>query len=192
MPGGAACMTGSDCRSALCAGTACADTCCSTAQSSVECAPGAECGYGAFPGAGFDVHFVAFCATGRGSGANQSACSTNGQCLSNLCAFDGRCHDSCRNSSDCGGPSQECGYAIPSLSMAAIVSACSSSMGTGAQGASCQGNGQCQSGFCDATSMQCTDVCYGDADCTFAGWRCRPQVVALPGGGSYSVLACGS
>jgi hypothetical protein len=192
MAGGAPCSTGSDCRSGLCSGTACADTCCSTQLSALECTPGAVCGYANFPGVAFDVHYAAFCASGRGAGPNQSACSSNAQCASNLCPIDGRCHSACRSSADCGDATQHCAYAIPNLAAPAIVAVCSAASGTGAEGASCQGNGDCASGFCDLTPHQCTDVCFGDGDCHFAGWRCRPGVVALPGGGSYSVLACGS
>jgi hypothetical protein len=192
MAGGAPCSTGSDCRSGICSGTACADTCCSTALSALECAPGAACGYADFPGSAFDVHYVAFCAAGRGVGANQSACSGNAQCTSNLCPIDGRCHSACRTSSDCGDATQHCAYAIPNLAAPAIVAVCSASSGAGVEGASCQGNGDCASGFCGLIAHQCTDVCFADTDCHLAGWRCRPEVVALPGGGSYSVLACGS
>ena len=38
----------------------------------------------------------------------------------------------------------------------------------------------------------CTDVCFANTDCTaVTGWRCRPETVAVSGGGSYSVLCCG-
>jgi len=74
----------------------------------------------------------------------------------------------------------------------AIVAVCSSALGTGVEGSSCQGDGDCLSGFCDTTSsMQCTDVCFADSDCTVDGWRCRPEVAVL-GQVSFSFLACGS
>jgi hypothetical protein len=189
--GGAPCGSDGDCRSALCAGSACADPCCSTAQSASQCAANTACTFGTFPGRTFDALYTAYCAVPPGAASNGAACSTDARCRSGLCTLN-RCHDACRNSSDCGAPSEECGYALPSLSAGVIVSACSASPGTGAQGAPCQGNQGCQSGFCSALSMSCTDVCYADSDCTARGWRCRPEVLTFPGGGNYSVLACGS
>jgi hypothetical protein len=188
--GGAACGADTDCRSGLCAAASCADTCCSTAQSAVECSGGTSCQFGIFPGETFDVHYAAYCAPAAGTGANGSSCTSSSQCLGNLCAT-GSCHDACRNSADCGSSSQECGYAISPDSTSALIAACSSSLGTGAEGNSCENNNECQSGFCDATSNQCTDVCYADSDCTAGEWHCRPEVVVL-GGVSFSYLACGS
>jgi hypothetical protein len=46
-------------------------------------------------------------------------------------------------------------------------------------------------GFCDPTAKVCTDICFADTDCK-SGWRCRPEMVSPQGGGSYSVLACGT
>jgi hypothetical protein len=40
--------------------------------------------------------------------------------------------------------------------------------------------------------MKCTSVCFTNADCTTSGWTCRPEQVTVSGGGSYSVLACGT
>jgi hypothetical protein len=187
---GATCASDSDCRSGLCAGTSCADTCCSTAQSATECSAGTSCQFGTFPGKTFDVHYAAYCAPAPGTGTNGTSCTSSSQCIGDLCA-SGSCHDACRNSADCGSSSQECGYAISPVATSALIAACSSSLGTGAEGSSCQNNNGCQSGFCDATSNQCTDVCYSDSDCTVEGWRCRPEVVVL-GGVSFSYLACGS
>jgi hypothetical protein len=108
--------------------------------------------------------------------------------LANLC-FGATCRNACRNSSDCS-TGQECGYTLPTTS--SFVSLCSGSLGTRPEGTSCQGNTDCQSGFCDSTSLQCTDVCYSDTDCTVDTWRCRPEVVVLAGGVRLSYLACGS
>jgi len=186
--GGAPCGVDSDCRSGICAGQACADTCCSTAHAQADCSPGATCAFGAFPGKSFDVHYTAYCAPASGAGANGASCTGNGQCLAALCAV-GTCHDACRSSTDCGSTSEECAYAI--LPSFAIVTACATSPGSGEEGTSCQSDAACQSGFCDAASGLCTDVCFADTDCTADGWRCRPEMMALPGGASYSVLACG-
>jgi hypothetical protein len=189
--GGAQCSSDSNCRSGLCAGASCADTCCSAAEAQAECAPGETCAFGPFPGRTFDTHLTAFCSTPPGIGANGSACANSSQCASGLCApqtFGMACHDACRNSADCGSSTQECGY---SVAMSAVVTVCSASPGTATEGSSCANNGDCQSGFCDSASSQCTDVCFADTDCTVDGWRCRPEVVVLAGA-SFSFLACGS
>jgi hypothetical protein len=189
--GGAACVADSDCRSGLCAASVCADVCCSSAQVATACAPGQSCLFGTFPGRSFDKRFVAYCANPSGSAASGTACSADIMCFTGLCgASDGKCHDACRDSADCRSPAQECGYSIPNLStLSSLVSVCSNSPGQGAQGAACPNNNGCQSGFCDATTMRCTDVCYADSDCTVPGWRCRPQLLPPT---PYSVLACGS
>jgi hypothetical protein len=189
--GGAGCAADSDCRSGLCDGSSCADVCCSSAEVASHCAVGEACLFGTFPGRSFDKRFVAYCATPTGSAGSGAPCSADVMCSTGICgAADNKCHDACRNSSDCGSPSQECAYSIPNLNtLSSLVSACASSLGQGAQGAACQNNNGCQSGFCDATSKQCTDVCYGDSDCTVSGWRCRPQLLPPT---PYSVLACGS
>lgn len=190
--GGASCGADSDCRSGLCAASACADVCCSTAQAASQCAAGSTCRFGVFPGRAFDTRYTALCGVGTdGSGETGASCTADADCRSGLCAPDKACHDACRNSSDCGTPTLECGYALPNFNTSAFITACSKALGTGAMGARCQGNGGCQSGFCDATSMQCTDVCYADSDCTLSGWRCRPEAVILFNH-SYSLLACGT
>jgi hypothetical protein len=189
--GASSCSADSDCRSGLCAGTSCADTCCSAAMAQAECAPGGTCAFGPFPGRSFDTHLTAYCSAAPGTGANGSACASSSQCLGGLCAPQGLvmvCHDACRNSADCGSSTQECGYGI---AMSAIVTVCSASPGAAIEGSSCTGNSECQSGFCDAASNRCTDVCFADTDCTVDGWRCRPEVAVLAGA-SFSFLACGS
>jgi hypothetical protein len=189
--GGGVCTGDGDCRSGLCAGSVCADVCCSTAQGASQCAAGATCQFGTFPGRSFDSRYVPHCAVAAGNGGNGAACgAADTACRSALCAIDNRCHDACRNSADCGSAAQECAYAVPNLTAGDIITGCKASPGTGAQGASCQNDQGCQSGFCDPTSMQCTDVCYADSDCE-PGWRCRPELVTLLGK-TYSVLACGS
>jgi hypothetical protein len=191
--GGGGCEADADCRSGLCTSSGCADVCCSTAQSSTECAPNDVCQYGTFPGrSSLDNVFVSFCAPPGGTGPTGTACTMASECRSALCTPDGHCHDACRDSLDCGDPTLECGYEFPNLSVSQIVSVCETSPGTGAQGAACKGNGDCQSGFCDAKSTECTDVCYTDADCTAPGWRCRPDVMLMFGMKSFSVFACGS
>ncbi len=193
--GGASCGGDSDCRSGLCAGGVCTDVCCSTAQSASECASGTSCQFRTFPGrVAADSVFVASCAPAGGSAPTGTSCSSGATCLSGLCAPDRACHDACRNTSDCKDPALECGYAFPGFNVAQIVSVCESSLGTAThapQGATCQDNYGCQSGFCDAMSKQCTDVCYADADCTPPGWRCRADVTLSFNMHTYSVFACG-
>jgi hypothetical protein len=195
--GGSSCANNSDCRSGFCAGTSCADTCCSTGQASSQCASGTTCRFGNFPGGvAFDKNYVAYCDTSQGNGQNGSGCSSNNSCRSSLCASDPSnvCHDACRNSAECGSQ-QACQYVLPqpAATPAPVVAACFSSQGNTPQGGSCNPTGStCQSGFCDPNASVCTDVCFANSDCTKTGWRCRPETVPLQGGGSYSVLACGT
>jgi hypothetical protein len=189
--GGTACDGDGACRSGLCANGTCADTCCSVAPSGTACAPGTVCRYGAFPGIAFDVHDAAHCAPPAGMVANGAVCQAASDCQSGLCVglLPSRCRDACRSSTDCGA-GHICGYALVSSgSSSDVVAGCENSQGSAAEGASCQSNGDCQTGFCGA-SHQCTDVCFADTDCTYTGWRCRPETVQF--GGSYSVLCCGS
>jgi hypothetical protein len=194
LTGGSSCESDGACRSALCVSGTCADVCCSTAQSAKECANGDVCQFGTFPGRSFDKAFVPFCAPGVGTAPSGSACTADSTCLSGLCPPEHTCHDACRSTADCTGTSVECGYAFPGLGVTQIVAVCEASAGTVSQaeeGAPCNGNDTCLSGFCDAKSMKCTDVCYTDADCTPAGWRCRPDVSLTFGSMTYSVFACG-
>jgi hypothetical protein len=191
--GGAACTTGRDCRSGLCAGNTCADTCCSTAASSTECSSGNQCRFGTFPGTpAFDQNYVASCGHG-GTRGNGQTCQLNSDCQSALCNGT-NCANACRNTAECAGSGQACAYIGPANSNSTIAACYAGppTPGTGTQGASCGTDGDCQSLFCDTTSKQCSDVCFANSDCTKSGWRCRPESVQIPGGaGSVWVLLCG-
>jgi hypothetical protein len=190
--GGTSCAANAECRSGLCAGSKCADPCCST-NATASCAPGTSCRFGNFPGAtSFDKSYVASCGS-AGSGANGSTCNVPSDCKSELCDsnFNGNCRNACRNTADCGSASVSCAYIVVTGNNG-IVAACFPQAGNAAEGATCTQDSDCQSQFCDPTAKQCTDVCFANSDCTKAGWRCRPEVVTVQAGGSYSVLACGS
>jgi hypothetical protein len=193
--GGASCPNGNrDCRSGLCEGNGyCADTCCSTNGSTTECS-GTECRFADFPGlASFDQSFVAWCGSG-GTKGNGATCSQPSDCESDLCIGDisGNCSNACRNTGDCGGQGQACAYGTIEGDIG-VIAACTPGGGNKAEGQPCTSDTECQSLFCDTTgSMECTDVCFADSDCTVTGWKCRPEQVQIEGGGSYSVLACGS
>jgi hypothetical protein len=197
--GGASCTSNSQCRSGLCAGNTCADTCCSTNGSSTECAAGNYCRFTNFPGtAKPDQNFSANCGPSPGTRPNASMCNGNTDCRSELCASDtsfsnAYCHNACRGSSDCGSQGA-CAYVGDSGN---VLAACVLSNGNLQDGQSCNPmNDTCQTGFCSSSSLQCTDVCFSDADCTKSGWHCRPEsltvIVMGSPAGTYSVLACGS
>jgi hypothetical protein len=169
--GGATCSTNSDCRSGLCASHACADTCCSATLGSTECGGGAACRVAAFAGVGFDTHVAPSC--GPSSSCNGSF----------LCG-------PCRNTTQCA-PGQGCEYLPTSLGSKDIAATCVATTSVLGEGVHCTGNANCASGFCDPNSNECTDACFADADCTLSGWHCRPEVVQVQSGGSYSVLCCG-
>jgi hypothetical protein len=169
--GGAACQSNGDCRSGVCAGSMCADTCCSAAGSSSECATGTACRPGTFPGAGFDVHAAAICGAAI------------------TCGNGPQCNRPCRNTADCSA-GQAC-YYLPAILSKDIVAACTTADGAGAEGSRCTSDFQCASNFCDPTTMQCSDVCFANTDCTFDAWHCRPALISLATGGTDTVLTCG-
>jgi hypothetical protein len=196
--GGQACSGGGECRSGLCAGNACADTCCSA--NGGECATGTTCRFTAFPGSGFDTHTSANCGLSFGIRQNGSSCTFDSDCISNMCGAVGgvgtnTCHAPCRSTANCGGGTQACGYVLPNPSPSNdVVAACVAGGGTAPEGSSCNpsaSTNNCFSGFCAQASSECTDVCAATGDCTKAGWRCRPELEPVQGGGSFSVLACG-
>jgi hypothetical protein len=203
--GGASCGTGENCRSGLCDTNSmtCIDTCCSSGSASTDCATGQTCQFDAFPGAtSIDKNYSAFCAVPVGTHTDGQTCNNgNIDCQSNLCASfppdpTVACRGACRSTSDCGA-NEDCEYILPPGQTAnpmPIVAACAPPQGTGmlAEGAACNTtNDDCQ-GFCDPNTSLCTDVCFANSDCTMTTWRCRPETVPVSGGGSYSVLCCGS
>ena len=192
---GQACSVPSDCRSGLCVGGACVDTCCSAAYSRGECAPGTLCRFGDFPGVDFDAHYAAFCAPAIGAGANGTACRADTDCRGGFCDNVSLvCRDACGSVGECGA-GQACAYSIGTPGASAVVAACGPAQGPGAEGTDCQTATDCLSGMCDPNSSppnRCTDMCFLDADCTFPGWRCRPEIVTILGGAHYSLLVCGS
>jgi hypothetical protein len=196
--GGASCSTGRDCASGLCVGDKCVDTCCSSAQAS-ECSGGETCQFAAFPGLNsVDKNYSAYCATPPGTRQAGDNCIGNSDCESNFCADVGgggeTCIGACRSTSDCGA-GESCGFVLPpdqTVTPMPVVAACIPGQGTLAEGAACNPvSDNCQ-GFCDPNTNLCTDVCFATTDCTKTGWTCRPETVAVNGGGSYSVLCCGS
>lgn len=196
--GGDTCGTGRDCRSGLCLSSKCVDTCCSSA-SATECSGGETCQFSDFPGlTSVDKNYSAFCATSPGSHPAGDNCSGNSSCQSDLCAVVGggsfqTCIGACRSGSDCGAGSS-CSYLLTNQpeNPTPIVAACFAGQGSLPEGSACSTmNDNCQ-GFCDPTSSLCTDVCFTTTDCTKSGWTCRPETIAVSGGGSYSVLCCGS
>lgn len=193
--GGATCSTNRDCRSALCdtAAGKCVDTCCSSA-SATQCTGGESCQFGKFAGApNVDQNYSASCAPGTGGSQDGSNCSSSSTCQSKLCAqdvFGNDCHGVCRGT-DCAS-GESCQYVLTgSGTPTPVVAACFSSTGTQAAGTACSTSNDMCSGFCDPTARVCTNVCFSDSDC-MSGWRCRPETVSPQGGGSYSVLACGT
>jgi hypothetical protein len=190
--GGASCQSGRDCRSGLCNGQYCADVCCSTNGSNTECSGGTTCRFETFPGAAtFDKNSVAWCGD-AGTGQNGETCTHDSDCESELCNGGAGCSNACRNTPDCGGQGMSCAYVTPTMGGTGVVAACLPGGGHSGEGSSCSSDTDCESQFCDPTSNECTDVCFTDADCTKTDWVCRPEIVQLSTGGSFTVLACGS
>ena len=194
--GGAACTTGTECRSGLCGSTnVCEDACCSA--NTASCTAGASCAFGKFFGATFDQHSGFRCATGGGSGGNESTCFRDTDCKSTLCAnfgggFNSTCHAPCRNTADCSNGDACVDFQTASMtdiSVACVAPQGQANVGLGGQ---CGSNDSvCKSQQCDRATGKCSDVCFSDADCSSAsGYKCRPTTITLMGGGMVTVLAC--
>ncbi len=182
--GGDTCSADANCRSGLCS-TICQDTCCSVFESG-ECAGGA-CRMGTFPGRTFDTHLTPHCTTAS-SGSGTGGCSSDSSCKSDLC-LSNSCVDTCRSSSECSGG--YCWYAVDTMSD--IFTTCTSGSGSTALGGPCSASSDCRTALCDPNSNQCTDPCFDNSDCSsVTGWICRPEELQLQGGGSASVLLCGT
>ncbi|HEX8794448.1 MAG TPA: hypothetical protein VF765_26065 [Polyangiaceae bacterium] len=192
--GGTGCSKGSDCRSGLCTNGTCQDTCCSAISASAECASGTTCVFGTFPGASAaDTHFASHCAPPQGSGGEDAPCQTNADCTSGMC-FAGntqQCMNPCRNSVDCGDPSDACGYNLQGNDL--FAQCFPPPTGTLPIGSACNQNSmsiQCQSYYCGPSG--CTGVCFTNSDCTYSNWTCAPVSAALGSTGQiYDALFCG-
>jgi hypothetical protein len=184
--GGAVCSTDADCRSGLCAGGSCADTCCSLASSAAECAGGALCTFGPFPGkTSIDTQFAPRCGPPSGAGGDGAFCTVNGDCQGGLCA-QGLCTSPCRTTGECN-PGSVCDF---DSSGADIYWACfPETEGTGAEGDPCSGvDSQCASNWCGPNGL-CENECFTDADCSVSGWTCMPEPNTTHAG-SYVFLIC--
>lgn len=182
--GGAACTTNEECRSGLCAHGVCADTCC-TAVDPGQCARGAACGFGDFPGAvTLDRHFGARCGPRPDAGApGGDPCRADADCRSGVC-IDGSCSEPCHSGADCADGTS----CLLDQQGTDVFAGCLQSSGSEAAGSQCTESATCSGGWCDPHG-RCTALCFGDDDC-IAGWRCAPRPYLLPTG-SYVVLGCG-
>jgi hypothetical protein len=196
---GTACTADSQCASSRCVAGLCADTCCSVAGA--ECGGGTFCALGKFPGkAAFDSHYTFACVQSRAVGLNGDACARASDCRSALCEPSGgfssaSCRTACRNTTECGA-----GYACNDVGLSSLFSTndvgvlCypQARVATKTLGTACAADSECRSGTCDPALKACTDACFANSDCAgVTGWRCRPTVVTLQGGGSFKVLTCG-
>jgi hypothetical protein len=200
--GGDTCAAGTDCRSGVCgAGGACEDTCCSIPTAA--CAGATTCRFAKFAGkTSFDTHYTFTCSATNAPGNPGDACNVGSDCKTNLCFAatqfgSSRCRQPCRGTLGCA-PGYACsevllsGLQLQTNDLGVVCFPPAGAAGAGALGTACVQDTDCRSQSCDRTLKRCTDACFGDADCTaVAGWRCRPTIVQVQGGGSYSVLGCG-
>jgi len=198
--GGESCASGTDCRSGACGtGGTCVDTCCAGTAST--CGAGAACRFGRYAGkTSFDSHYTFTCGATNANGNPGDTCSTGTDCKSNLCfatcSFcSSRCQQPCRSTAGCRSGEACTEILVSSLGVTTndLATACfSTQVGSAAFGATCAQDSDCKTLACDKTTKRCTDACFGDTDCSgVGGWRCRPTIVQVQGGGSYSVLECG-
>lgn len=163
VPTGGACTNHSDCRSGLCDKNKCFDTCCADS----DC-PGTDmCVKTTLPGT---TRSVMACGPSAGAGGFLSFC-TNG-CKSNICSSGTYCSKPCCNVKDCTGAVNLFCTQVDGLKRCAY----SPGLGTKLLGATCNGAGECATGYCvsmDSSNYFCSDTCCSDFDCG-TGFGCRP------------------
>ena len=180
----------------------CVDTCCSNRRAASAAAAASH--LLGVPGHRVSTtHYTANCGTSGGSGANGHSCSVNGDCESQICAAipcsaaptampPVAARPTAPRAAAAGGPCA-CEYVLAN-SNADPGRRVLQLERQHHRGDSCSTtNDTCATGFCDPNSMKCTSVCFTDADCTTSrvDAAVREQVT-VSGGGSYSVLACGT
>jgi hypothetical protein len=186
-PGGSECSSPQECRSGICIEASstevkrCADTCCVES----DCPGGGVCGL-----ANIEGHFTMACTEAAGRASTGEFCSTSLSapsseiCENGLCGTQSkRCLARCCGKGSCGAAGAACGY-LPSNGpgVTEYIPACSSgAAGNGGRvGDACTdttSGTDCVTGFCEAYTKKCTDVCCTDSDCQdYPGYTaCRPD-----------------
>ncbi len=162
---GSSCTRDNDCGSGQC--SASLGVCTAACSRALDCPAGFGCvevsgGHRCVPAAA--VSGATF------SLAAGAACSSPGQCRSNLCD-GGACVDVCAENGDCTG-GLVCRMSERPAASSDFVTACGASAGTLDPGQACTAGADCRSGVCDNDS--CRALCSSTADCP-AGLACLPS-----------------
>ncbi|MEL7367978.1 MAG: hypothetical protein AAFN74_03630 [Myxococcota bacterium] len=128
-----------------------------------------------------DTTFSGLClsASGQPSG---TTCTNDAMCLSNFC-HQGRCAALCCRDQDCDTTENCVATERPNANLVKICTARAPTASTGALGAACTTNAQCETELCLPSDVnvptgprQCSSPCCNHGDCAFLGadGRCRP------------------
>lgn len=179
---GASCTKATDCRSGLCQSTRCVDTCCVAS----ECGPGTTCRV-----KDLDVpppnRLIWACAAPNGGAAKDTAisstCNSTTECKNDNCVGfpTKRCTPSCCSNAQCasqGFAGYVCAYGTSGNDQLKWCFEPNSVADAGI-GASCGGNMDCASRYCDVGSAKCAQPCCRDSDCP-SNNLCRPSPVGTP------------
>ncbi len=175
---GVACTRNDQCRSGLCE-IRCVDTCCKPG----DCAAGTVCRVKTVA-----QHDIWVCAAAQGGATKgtQTACTTNGECLTDVCipGGGGQCRPPCCGASTCQAFNNgHCRYGDTGVA-GETFKFCLFSTQTSRKdlGESCLSDSDCRTDFCDPEFKKCADVCCVDSDCAAlgAGFTCRPSAVGTP------------
>ncbi|HSO33735.1 MAG TPA: hypothetical protein VLT33_14475 [Labilithrix sp.] len=182
--GGTNCVSNTDCRSGLCAGTpkTCVDTCCAAG----DCGGTSTCRLKATSAPG-PTHDIWVCAMPE-PGATKlpgDNCTDSSECASDNCigiAAGRICRPPCSNTASCrtvsGFAAGHCLYGSSGNDYFKFCFSGTTSSDSDA-GVSCTDDTTCKSDFCDAELKACANVCGKDSDCA-PNEACRPSGVNTP------------
>ncbi|MBS2019430.1 MAG: hypothetical protein JST00_41595 [Deltaproteobacteria bacterium] len=186
---GATCGSNRECRSGLCdiipAGgpsKRCVDTCCGDS----DCT-GTVCRLvkAPMPSVG-SQHSTWICAPQAGAKNPGTSCVNQPECKSEVClpVGGGSCRPACSSTARCralGGTFAPDGRCVYGFDPPDYFLYCQEAAGgaTLAKGQACSTPGECISGYCDAETGKCLEVCARDADC-LSTESCKPSSVTTP------------
>lgn len=168
-----------DCGGSACINRRCADSCCAQSQ----CTSGSTCRVMTIAN-----HVVWACGTANGSGAKDlnASCVQTSECKNDNCVYGvfpaKRCTPPCCSSKDCtalGFTNNVCAYGQNGSDRIKWCFEPNPNRSAQPVGASCNGDTDCQSRYCDGELRKCANVCCTDDDCE-SDESCRPSPTGTP------------
>ncbi len=167
----AACSSGSECRSGICAEGP--GLCAATCGNDATCGSGLLCG----PIGLMRPQRTQLTCTGSSAGTMESACARGEDCAVGICFpyadFDGSCSGACKTAADCPLLGTKCGNYDAARNGTGWTTVCrgKQTFGTGRQGAACGGEDDCLEERC--VNGQCAEPCCTPEQCIGSG-VCAP------------------